>query len=80
MKLEIVSPEKVYFTGEVSLVTLPGESGIFTILENHSPIISSLNKGILSYKTMSANNSLHINGGFAEVNNNKVIVCIEKAD
>ncbi len=80
MKLDIVSPEKVYYSGEVLLVTLPGESGIFTILENHAPIISALNKGIVSYKTMTADNSLHINGGFAEVNNNKVIVCIEKAD
>lgn len=80
MKLEIVSPEKVYFSGEVLLVTLPGETGLFTVLENHAPIISALTKGIVSYKTMSDEKSLHINGGFAEVNNNKIIVCIEKVD
>ena len=35
MKLEIVSPEKVYFSGDVALVTLPGKLGQFTVLEYH---------------------------------------------
>jgi len=79
MQLEIISPEKTYFSGEVLLVTLPGVSGKFTVLDNHAPIISALSKGIVAFKTMSVENSLQIDGGFAEVNNNKVLVCIEKA-
>jgi F-type H+-transporting ATPase subunit epsilon len=80
MKLDIVSPEKVYYSGDVALVTLPGILGAFTILENHAPIISALQKGNIVYKlTNSAENTLHIEGGFAEINNNTITVCIENA-
>ena len=41
MKLEIITPEQIYFTGEVTSVTLPGTSGLFTVWENHAPLISS---------------------------------------
>ncbi len=77
MKLEIISPEKILFSGDVELVTLPGTSGSFTILEKHAPIISSLNKGILSYRINGKDIELEINGGFIEAKNNIVSVCIE---
>ncbi len=81
MKLEIVSPEKHYFSGEVTLVTLPGKSGMFTILENHAPIIAALDKGKLVYKPQSLpEGTLTISGGFVEVSNNRITVCIEKAE
>ncbi len=80
MKLEIVSPEKIYFSGDVTLVTLPGKSGMFTILENHAPILAALDKGIVVYKIATVEHSLNITGGFAEVNNNVVTVCIEKTE
>ena len=80
MKLEIVSPEKVYFSGDVTLVTLPGKSGMFTILENHAPIIAALDKGTVVYKIAAVEHSLNVTGGFAEVNNNVVTVCIEKTE
>jgi F-type H+-transporting ATPase subunit epsilon len=51
MKLEIITPEQVYFSGEVASVTLPGKNGSFTVWENHAPIISSLGAGKISYKT-----------------------------
>ncbi|MFZ4581490.1 MAG: ATP synthase F1 subunit epsilon [Paludibacter sp.] len=79
MKLEIVSPEKVYFSGDVALVTLPGKSGQFTILENHAPIISLLSKGSVIYKKDAVEQTLEIESGFAEVNNNSIVVCIEYA-
>ena len=71
MKLEIISPEKIYFDGEVSLVTLPGKSGKFTVLEHHAPIVSMLDKGVINYQ-------LDIEAGFVEVNKNKIVVCVEK--
>ena len=45
MHLEIITPEKKLFTGEVKLVQVPGSSGSFEILNNHAPIISSLDEG-----------------------------------
>jgi F-type H+-transporting ATPase subunit epsilon len=49
LQLNIVSPEKELFNGEVSQVTLPGLLGQFTILPNHAPIVSSLKKGEIIY-------------------------------
>lgn len=80
MKLEIITPEKIYFTGDVSLVTLPGTLGSFTLLENHAPIISPLKKGTLTYRNQGKDINLQIENGFAEMNNNIVTVCIENVN
>ena len=47
MFIEIVSPEKTIFTGDVSSVYLPGSEGFFQILDNHAPIVSTLKKGTI---------------------------------
>jgi F-type H+-transporting ATPase subunit epsilon len=89
MILEIITPEASLFKGEVNSVSLPGLDGIFQVLNNHAPIISSLKKGELCFEavgTVEANNELHvsgntvrvqINGGVAELNNQKLIVLAE---
>ena len=77
MNLEIISPEKIVYTGEAEQVTLPGLSGLFTILDRHAPIISALNKGVLIYQVNGGDVELAINGGFVEVKKNIVSVCIE---
>ena len=77
MKLEIISPEKTLFSGQVELVTLPGMAGSFTILNNHAPIISSLIAGNMVYRTNGEDNELEINGGFIESKNNTITVCID---
>lgn len=78
MKLEIITPEKIYFSGEVSLVTLPGTIGSFSVLENHAPIISSLTHGNLVFREAKGDTELNIEGGFVKMNNNVVTVCVEK--
>ena len=45
MNLEIITPDKSVYTGEVSLVQLPGIDGSFEVLDNHAPLISVLKKG-----------------------------------
>lgn len=50
MHLEIVSPEATLFTGEVTSVTVPGTDGEFQMLDNHAPIVSLLQKGIVKIK------------------------------
>ena len=79
MKLDIISPEKILFSGDVSTVTLPGAMGRFTILEDHAPIISSLQNGILAYRSNEIDEEveLTINGGFVEGKNNEVNICID---
>ena len=49
LKLKIISPERIVFDGEVKRVVVPGTLGEFEILENHAPIISSLNNGVVTY-------------------------------
>lgn len=81
MKLEIITPEQIYFSGEVTSVTLPGTSGLFTVWENHAPLISSLSKGKISFVAIVDNRKseteIVVDGGFAEVSNNIVTVCVE---
>jgi len=77
MKLEIITPEQIYFSGEVTSVTLPGTSGLFTVWENHAPLISSLMKGKIRFLADNKETVLNIESGFAEVSKNVVTVCLE---
>lgn len=78
MKLEILSPEGLVFTGEILSVSVPGSYSAFTILKNHAPIISSLSKGVVSYVLDGeGEKEILIDGGFVEVDNNVVTICIE---
>lgn len=74
MILEIISPEKKLFSGEASSVTVPGSSGMFQVLNNHAPIISTLKKGTVKVATAEGEKTFEINGGVVEVLNNKVVV------
>lgn len=76
--LNIVSPEKELFKGEVDSVTLPGALGSFSILPQHAPIVSSLGTGTLIYTTDGEEHELGIQSGFVEMSNGKVAVCIEQ--
>ncbi|HEY5591656.1 MAG TPA: ATP synthase F1 subunit epsilon [Paludibacter sp.] len=78
MKLEIITPEKIFFSGEVTSVTLPGTTGSFTVWENHAPLISSLMKGIISYDAKDGKREFEVESGFAEVSKNVVTVCLEE--
>jgi F-type H+-transporting ATPase subunit epsilon len=74
MHLEIITPEKKIFEGEVRIATLPGSDGSFQILNNHAPLVSILKQGVVEYKTKEATNQVTITGGVVEVLKNKVIV------
>lgn len=77
LKLKIVSPEKVLYDGEVELVKVPGTMGEFEILNNHAPIISSLQKGIVEYATKDGRKQFPVTGGFVSVLKNEVKLCVE---
>ena len=75
MFLEIITPEKKAFEGEVTSVIFPGVSGGFEILNNHAPIISALTKGDIRIITADKKTEhLSINGGVIEMQNNKIVV------
>ena len=80
LKLKIVSPERIEFEGETSDVKVPGTMGNFEILDNHAPIISSLQKGMVEYTTAEGVQQLPITGGFVSVLKNEVSLCVEKDD
>ncbi len=77
MKLKIITPESIVFSGEVKIVSLPGKYGSFSILENHAPLITTLQKGVLSYATKEKSINVDVEAGIVEVNNNVVTVCLE---
>jgi F-type H+-transporting ATPase subunit epsilon len=74
MQLDILTPDKKVFSGEVESTTLPGTMGEFQILNNHAPIISTLKSGNLKYRAKGNEVVIAITGGLVEVNSNKVIV------
>lgn len=78
MQLEIITPEKKVFSGEVSLVQLPGIEGSFEILNNHAALISVLKKGkIKIHDAQKQVQFFEVNGGVVEVLRNKVLVLAE---
>ncbi len=81
MILEILTPDRKIFSGDVYGVQLPGISGLFEVLDKHAPMVSALKAGklkILKDKTNTA--SYTIKGGFVEVLNNKTTVLVEGAN
>lgn len=77
LKLRIVSPESVAYNGEAESVKVPGMLGNFEILNNHAPIISALQKGVVEFRNAEGVHQLDINGGFVEVQKNTVSLCVE---
>lgn len=78
MHIDIISPDKTIFSGEVKSVVLPGSEGNFGILNKHAAMISTLRKGkIKVIDSQSQTQYFDISGGVAEVNNNKVIALVE---
>ncbi len=80
MTLEILTPEKKIFSGDVYGVQLPGIDGMFEVLEKHAPLISALKAGKLKIlKDKSITSGYEIQSGFVEVLNNVTSVLVEGA-
>jgi len=75
--LEIITPDGQVYHGEVESATFPGTLGAFQVLQNHAPIISSLEKGLLAYVNDDGTHKYEIDGGVVEVLNNKITVLAE---
>ena len=79
MLLEIITPEKSLFKGEVELVQVPGTKGGFEILKNHAPIISTLTVGIVRIVLKGGEEkTFDINSGVLESHSNDIRILIEE--
>lgn len=82
MNLEILTPEKKLFSGDVYGVQLPGIDGMFEILERHAPLVAALKAGnlkVLKDKSAASAVNYTIQSGFVEVINNKTTILVEGA-
>ena len=80
MLLEIITPDTKIFKGEVKLVQVPGSKGSFQILNNHAPIISTLEPGDVKVIDGNDRTSFYtIGGGVIEVKNNHIMILAESA-
>ena len=80
MVLEILTPEKRIFSGDVYGVQLPGIEGKFEVLDRHAPLVGALGKGNLKIiKDKNTTSNFLIESGFVEVLNNKTTVLVEGA-
>ena len=77
MLLEIITPDKKVYSGEVTSVSVPGTDGRFQLLNNHAPIISTLLNGKVKVKDKEGEKQFDVKGGVIENLNNKVIILAE---
>lgn len=77
MKVKIISPERVVYEGETSLMQLPGIDGSFEILNNHAPIISVLGKGNIRVVTKEKELLFPINSGVLECSSNNIQILVQ---
>jgi F-type H+-transporting ATPase subunit epsilon len=77
MYLEIITPDKKVFSGQINLVQVPGTKGSFEVLEYHAPIISTLDKGTIKVVERGAESFFEITGGVIEVKDNNIIILAE---
>jgi F-type H+-transporting ATPase subunit epsilon len=80
LMLEIVTPEKMAFSGNVEDVTIPGTEGEFGVLRGHEALLSSIEIGELNFTKDGKKSYYAVNTGYAEVTSNKVTILIETAE
>ena len=80
IQLEVVTPERRVLAEPVDIVTVPGLGGELGILPGHTPLISQLQTGVLTYAQDGKSFSLHVSGGFVEVRDDHVSVLAEVAE
>ena len=80
LKFELVSPERLIFSGEVRQVVVPGVEGEFTVLPEHAPLLSTMKPGVVTVIDGSGQEDrIFVRGGFAEVNPAGLTVLAEEA-
>lgn len=79
MNLQIITPQKISFEGEVTAITVPSTSGEITILKNHEALFTMLNAGVIKIKKPGNDEFLAIGGGYLETNKQKTTLVVSRA-
>jgi F-type H+-transporting ATPase subunit epsilon len=80
MRLQLITPEKILFDGDVEMVTIPGAEGEFGVLSGHAPFVSTLREGeIVIDIARGEQKKIPVKDGIAEVTPDKCTVLIEAA-
>ncbi len=75
MKIEVITPDKKVFEGDIKSVKVPGQKGSFQVLKDHAPIISTLSSGpVVIVDHENTETVIEISGGVIEVKVNKIIL------
>jgi F-type H+-transporting ATPase subunit epsilon len=80
LHFELVSPEKLVFSGEVEQVDVPGAEGDFGVLAGHAPMVTTLRPGVLTVKAAGGEQKIVVLGGFAEVSASGLTILADTAD
>ena len=80
LHFELVSPEKLVFSGEVDQVDVPGAEGDFGVLAGHAPMVTTLRPGVLTVFSGGNEQKIVVLGGFAEVSAKGLTVLADTAD
>ena len=80
LHFELVSPEKLVFSGEVEQVDVPGAEGDFGVLAGHAPMVTTLRPGVLTVKAAGGEQKIVVLGGFAEVSAQGLTVLADTAN
>ncbi len=80
MKIEIITPDSRIYSGEIRSVRVPGRKGSFQVLQNHAPVISTLEAGpVIIVDEEGGEVRYEISGGVVEVKQNKIILLADSA-
>ena len=80
LSLEVVTPERVVLQTEADYVTIPGSVGEMGILPGHLPVLTSVDSGVLSFKSGGQNVSIALHYGFAQVHDDKITLLAKMAE
>lgn len=80
IQCDIVSQDRMVFSGEAEMVLIPGSEGVMGILPNHSPVLTTFNFGIITVITKNERNYFTVAGGIAEVQPDLITVLADAAE
>lgn len=79
MQLQIITPQKITFEGEVSSITVQSATGEITVLKNHEPFFTMLNPGVIKIRKAGGDEYFAIGGGYLETNKEKTTLLVSQA-
>ena len=80
INLEIITPEKIIYKDSVDSITVPGTKGMFQVLKDHAPLMSTIEIGVITLKKNHENTYLTTAGGTIEVLNNSVLILADSVE